>query len=63
MTDLFRDAELGQCINQEDAVIMSFAPGGAITKGAPVKFSDKSCLLYTSQSPRDRQKSRMPSSA
>ena len=27
------------------------------------KFSDKSCLLYTSPSPRDRQKSRMPSSA
>ena len=24
---------------------------------------DKSCLLYTSPSPRDRQKSRMPSSA
>ena len=24
---------------------------------------DNSCLLYTSQSPRDRQKSRMPSSA
>jgi len=42
MTDLFPDAELGQCINEEDAVIMSFAPGGAITKGAPVKFSDKS---------------------
>ena len=26
-------------------------------------FKDKSCLLYTSPSPRDRQKSRMPSSA
>ena len=25
--------------------------------------SDQSCLLYTSPSPRDRQKSRMPSSA
>ena len=25
--------------------------------------NDKSCLLYTSPSPRDRQKSRMPSSA
>ena len=24
---------------------------------------DKACLLYTSPSPRDRQKSRMPSSA
>ena len=28
----------------------------------PLKFPD-SCLLYTSPSPRDRQKSRMPSSA
>ena len=27
------------------------------------KASDKGCLLYTSPSPRDRQKSRMPSSA
>ena len=26
-------------------------------------FRSKSCLLYTSPSPRDRQKSRMPSSA
>ena len=26
-------------------------------------FKDKGCLLYTSPSPRDRQKSRMPSSA
>ena len=34
---------------------------------AAVKFyrkaMDKGCLLYTSPSPRDRQKSRMPSSA
>ena len=26
-------------------------------------FNSKDCLLYTSPSPRDRQKSRMPSSA
>ena len=37
---------------------------GGMTYGAP-KQSDgfKDCLLYTSPSPRDRQKSRMPSSA
>ena len=29
----------------------------------PVWFGDNTCLLYTSPSPRDRQKSRMPSSA
>ena len=27
------------------------------------QFNKRSCLLYTSPSPRDRQKSRMPSSA
>ena len=31
-------------------------------KGLPVR-GQKTCLLYTSPSPRDRQKSRMPSSA
>ena len=40
-TDLFPEAEVGQCINEEDAAIKSFAPGGAIAKGAPVKLSDK----------------------
>ena len=46
-----------------------FAEGNAIkyicrhsTKGG-VEDIDKACLLYTSPSPRDRQKSRMPSSA
>ena len=28
-----------------------------------LKVDSKACLLYTSPSPRDRQKSRMPSSA
>ena len=33
--------------------------------GYPTKSTDeiRNCLLYTSPSPRDRQKSRMPSSA
>ena len=31
--------------------------------GSPVQSSLIGCLLYTSPSPRDRQKSRMPSSA
>ena len=37
-----------------------------VTYGAGHSFGidlDKCCLLYTSPSPRDRQKSRMPSSA
>ena len=32
-------------------------------KGSVADFQPISCLLYTSPSPRDRQKSRMPSSA
>ena len=32
-------------------------------KISSTSFQDKLCLLYTSPSPRDRQKSRMPSSA
>ena len=43
----------------------------AIRNGTPIEVSGKGnkviqfndCLLYTSPSPRDRQKSRMPSSA
>ena len=34
-----------------------------MTKNYSLEESFKSCLLYTSPSPRDRQKSRMPSSA
>ena len=37
---------------------------GVISSGVPKAFAlDYGCLLYTSPSPRDRQKSRMPSSA
>ena len=41
-TDWLPEVELGQCLDEEGSIIKSFAPGGAITKGAPVKFSDKS---------------------
>ena len=44
-----------------------FGDGKEIAQVALAKFFQKgdfrSCLLYTSPSPRDRQKSRMPSSA
>ena len=36
--------------------------GGQIYRRQPEGFT-RDCLLYTSPSPRDRQKSRMPSSA
>ena len=35
----------------------------AVAGGVEVIANDTTCLLYTSPSPRDRQKSRMPSSA
>ena len=44
-------------IARNDKVILSYFP-------APFHIEpNKHCLLYTSPSPRDRQKSRMPSSA
>ena len=44
---------LGPALGQRGVNIMEFAKA----------FNAKTCLLYTSPSPRDRQKSRMPSSA
>ena len=42
----------------------SFINNGSITAGSGYEvINNQPCLLYTSPSPRDRQKSRMPSSA
>ena len=41
----------------------AIAAGTDTVSDVPIVFSKKFCLLYTSPSPRDRQKSRMPSSA
>ena len=59
--------------DEVDALIALFALGLSVEKGelsaatydavAPLLAEDMTCLLYTSPSPRDRQKSRMPSSA
>ena len=44
--------------------LIVFGPVGLGKKlGNLVKGTGQGCLLYTSPSPRDRQKSRMPSSA
>ena len=37
--------------------------GGVALFSVEIAVVDRGCLLYTSPSPRDRQKSRMPSSA
>ena len=41
----------------------SVHPKRVLSAGAIGNLTKRSCLLYTSPSPRDRQKSRMPSSA
>ena len=45
--------------NQRAALTLSYYQGVSQREGARIM----NCLLYTSPSPRDRQKSRMPSSA
>ena len=45
-----------------DAMVTPF-PGGEFDGNTSISWQIEDCLLYTSPSPRDRQKSRMPSSA
>ena len=51
--------ELGGRVNR----IAPAAPGPACPPGKAGPISNPPCLLYTSPSPRDRTRSRMPSSA
>src|SRR5678810_1428278 len=44
----------------KDIFLYVNSPGGSVYSGLAIYDT---CLLYTSPSPRDRQKSRMPSSA
>ena len=48
---------------EEDAAEMAIAELEAEIENTEALQQPESCLLYTSPSPRDRQKSRMPSSA
>ena len=56
-----------QEINRQPGGIVPFFTEGGASGGQPqpdfVTYRLEICLLYTSPSPRDRQKSRMPSSA
>ena len=51
--------DLGKGIKLEMVLI----PAGKFKMGSLETEKNRGCLLYTSPSPRDRQKSRMPSSA
>ena len=48
------------CPGVVDVVTLADVP--ALARAIPMRLAER-CLLYTSPSPRDRQKSRMPSSA
>ena len=48
--------QVGEKVQDSQTWAAIFRPGSIFRKGY-------TCLLYTSPSPRDRQKSRMPSSA
>ena len=54
----------GQVIDSPDGNLkLSFDVNNNGTPIYSLDYKNKVCLLYTSPSPRDRQKSRMPSSA
>jgi hypothetical protein len=60
------DEELGKILSKGTKTQLIIIGSGAfILKGllSRVTYDIDTCLLYTSPSPRDRQKSRMPSSA
>ena len=52
---------------EEEVMLSGFANADVKAEGAGVSYDDAqetyTCLLYTSPSPRDRTRSRMPSSA
>ena len=56
--------EIGESLNIPAADLVPFGHDKAkISQNFINSVQGRSCLLYTSPSPRDRQKSRMPSSA
>ena len=57
------EVELDDDLELEDYVVNFRRMFGDARMDAVLGSMDGSCLLYTSPSPRDRQKSRMPSSA
>ena len=50
-------------VRGKETVEVYLTDGKIVHATCPIGEGDKACLLYTSPSPRDRQKSRMPSSA
>ena len=57
------DESLGMRDGKESGKSQSFKSRRDESKGMEKAMGKRACLLYASPSPRDRQKSRMPSSA
>ena len=58
--------ELGPITGMAEAIVDLVATGKTLKENGLIKIDDlyySTCLLYTSPSPRDRTRSRMPSSA
>ena len=62
MSNTFLLPDLGEGLTEADLVRWLVAEGDEVAVDQPIAEVE-TCLLYTSPSPRDRQKSRMPSSA
>ena len=58
-----RTSQLGSLPSRDAVLRMSEVKAAEIAAGSVEAEDLDACLLYTSPSPRDRQKSRMPSSA
>ena len=63
MNDDWRYSDEKMKLRQQALTILLSKFGGELDRTRKSKYANQSCLLYTSPSPRDRQKSRMPSSA
>ena len=59
----FKDEDFDTKIKNEDVSVIQFSAEWCGPCKALKPVMDKFCLLYTSPSPRDRTRSRMPSSA
>ena len=61
------DGTNGQFADTDGAYVLSLSPGTHTVQFSYIGYirqtKEVTCLLYTSPSPRDRQKNRMPSSA
>ena len=66
LNKIFKDGLWSSEINVRDFVSHNITPyygDASFLEGPTERTKAVCCLLYTSPSPRDRQKSRMPSSA